>query len=282
MKYFIIEDDKNIIKILSKIIQERNLGELIGHSSDGNSAVEDVKALKPDIVLVDLFIPGKNGIKVVSELNELPNPTLFVMISQVSNKDMIARAYESGIEFYIQKPINAIEVENVLKRVVAYRKKAEKLDHIQKIFEVEKADASENYGSKQNRNVNVENKIKSILQKIGVIGESGTQDIIDIVGFLVTSKTDLSSYTIKEICARFGYNSKSVEQRIRRTAAVGLTNLAHLGIEDYMNDTFLEYSNGLYNFSEVKYEMDYIRGKVKNRGKVSIRKFIDGLIIYCD
>ena len=37
------------------------------------------------------------------------------MISQVSSKDMIAKAYESGIEYYISKPINAIEVESVIK-----------------------------------------------------------------------------------------------------------------------------------------------------------------------
>lgn len=49
-----------------------------------------------------------------------------------------------------------------------------------------------------------------------------------------------------------------------------------------MNDTFLEYSNGLYNFSEVKKEMDYIRGQVSQHGKVSLRKFIDGLVLYCE
>jgi len=59
-----------------------------------------------------------------------------------------------------------------------------------------------------------------------------------------------------------------------------MINLAHLGIEDNLNDVFLEYSSGLYNFKEVKIEMDHIRRKSKRRGKVSIRKFIDGLLYY--
>lgn len=276
MKYFIVEDDKNIINILSRIILERKLGQVVGYALDGLSAPEMIKQAEPNIVLVDLFIPGKNGIKLVSELSKSNPEISFVMISQVSSKDMIAQAYESGIESYIQKPINAIEVESVLRRVNVYRESTEKLQQIGNFFNVQ-------HGAiPNNEPPDYEEVIKSILQKIGIIGESGTQDIIEIAVFLVTSETNLSDHTIKEICNRFEINSKTVEQRIRRTATIGLVNLAHLGIEDYMNDTFLEYSNGLYNFSEVKCEMDCIRGKTAIHGKVSLRKFIDGLVFYCE
>lgn len=40
----------------------------------------------------------------------------YIMLSQVSSKDMIAKAYENGIEFYISKPINAVEVKSILKK----------------------------------------------------------------------------------------------------------------------------------------------------------------------
>ncbi len=73
-----------------------------------------------------------------------------------------------------------------------------------------------------------------------------------------------------------------MEQRIRRTATIGMINLANLGIEDYMNEVFTEYSNGLYNFEQIKIEMDYIRGKSSKRGKVNLKKFIDGMVYYCN
>ena len=122
--------------------------------------------------------------------------------------------------------------------------------------------------------------ISIVIQKIGIMGEAGTQDIIAIIKYLIDSDVSLSDFTIKNICEKFSSNPKTVEQRIRRTAIKGMINLAHLGIEDNLNDTFLEYSSGLYNFKEVKIEMDYIRRKSKRRGKVSIRKFIDGLLYY--
>jgi two-component system response regulator YcbB len=58
--------------------------------------------------------------------------------------------------------------------------------------------------------------------------------------------------------------------------------MANLGIEDYLNETFTRYSNRLYDFQEVRAEMDYIRGKSKTPGRISVRKFIDGLMIEKD
>ena len=57
-------------------------------------------------------------------------------------------------------------------------------------------------------------------------------------------------------------------------------NLSENMIEDYMNEIFTEYSNGLFNFEQVKIEMDFIRGKSQKRGKVNLKKFIDGIVYY--
>lgn len=274
MKYFIVEDDLNIVKILNKIIYDRTLGEVLGYSLDGATAFEEILNLKPDIVLVDLFIPEKDGISLVRDIAKNNSHIAFIMISQVSSKDMISKAYESGIEFYIQKPINAIEVQNVLQYV------KEKLDNEHKLSEIKKLFNITEPNPKKTDIHDYENKLKSILQCIGIVGEIGTKDIISIIKYLINSNSSLSDYTIKEICQKFSNNPKTVEQRIRRAAIKGMINLAHLGIEDNLNYVFLEYSNGLYDFKEIRIEMDYIRGKGKNRGKVSIRKFIDGLIYY--
>lgn len=274
MRYFIVEDDLNIVKILSRIIHDRNLGEVIGYSLDGATALDEILSLKPDIVLVDLFMPQKDGISLVKDINKTNSNIACIMISQVSSKDMIGKAYENGIEFYIQKPVNAVEVQNVLKYV------KEKLDNERKLNEIKKLFSIQQSQSKKTKQLDYEANLKHVLQSIGIVGEVGTKDIISILKYLIDFNLNLSDFTIKEICQKFSNTPKTIEQRIRRTALKGMVNLAHLGIEDNLNHTFLEYSNGLYNFKEVKIEMDYIRGKGKSRGKVSIRKFIDGLLYY--
>lgn len=275
MKIFIVEDDENIIRILEKIIMDKKLGDVVGKANDGIGVLEDIKVLKPDILLVDLLMPGKDGISLIKEAKMMYPDIQYIMISQVSSKDMIAKAYESGVEYYVSKPINAIEVQNVINKVKEKLNMKNKLDKIQNLF------ASESQSLKvQNNSSNSIENVKRVMQKIGVVGETGSQDIIKLVKYLIDTNQNMSHLTVKELCSKFTDNPKTMEQRIRRTATVGLINLANIGIEDYMNEIFTEYSNGLYNFEQLKIEMDFIRGKSKKRGKVNIKKFIDGMIYY--
>ena len=274
MNIFIVEDDSNIIRLLEKIIKDRKLGTLIGHSNDGIDGLMEIQSLKPDIVLVDLLMPGKDGISLVREVKNMYPEIQFIMISQVSSKNMIGKAYQSGIEYFISKPINAIEVESIIHKVQDKINMNRKLSQIQSLFS-----EKDNIQNEEKSSDRIEG-VKRVMQRIGIIGESGSQDIIDITKYLIETNQSMSDFTVKELCSKFTNKVKTMEQRLRRTATVGMVNLANLGIEDYMNEIFTEYSNGLYNFEQIKIEMDYIRGKSKKRGKVNLKKFIDGMVFY--
>lgn len=286
MGIIIVEDDISIIKILEKIIYDRGLGEVVDYAMDGNEGVEKINKYNPDIVLVDLLMPEKDGLSLVREVTKYNNKVHFIMISQVMSKDMIGKAYEYGVEYYINKPINAVEVENVVKKVQEKIKLNKTLEKIKYIFaENISVDSPkvENVLEAENESMeNYEEKIRNVMSKIGIMGEVGSEDIVKIVSFLIKSKKTMNEYSIKDLCSKLTDNPKSMEQRIRRTATVGMVNLANIGIEDYMNDVFVDYSNGIYNFEQIKKEMDFIRGKSSERGKVSLKKFIQGMAFYCE
>ena len=275
MRIYIVEDDENIIRILERIIIDKSLGDVIGKSGNGNSGINEIERLKPDIVLVDLLMPGKDGISLVREAKMIYPDVQYIMISQVSSKDMISKAYQSGVEYYISKPIDAIEVQTVINKVKEKINMNKKLSQIQSLFSGEEKDTKK----VSNKSQNIEG-VKRVMQRIGLIGELGSQDILDVTKYLIDTSKSMSDFTVKELCSKFTDNPKTMEQRIRRTATVGMINLANIGIEDYMNEIFTEYSNGLYNFEQLKIEMDFIRGKTKKRGKVNIKKFIDGMVYY--
>lgn len=62
-------------------------------------------------------MPEIDGITFVKRARSYAPDLTFIMLSQVASKDMIADAYSAGIEFYIHKPINSIEVESILRKV---------------------------------------------------------------------------------------------------------------------------------------------------------------------
>ncbi len=113
------------------------------------------------------------------------------------------------------------------------------------------------------------------MNKLGILGESGCEDIIKSIEFIIENDSK-DTYTLKDLFKEISDKPKSIEQRIRRTAFVALNNIANLGLEDYMNDIFVEFSNSIFSFEEVKKEMDYIRGKSPEKGSVNVKKIFTG------
>lgn len=276
MKFFILDDDINVIHILKRIIEDKELGAIVGEERDGIKGIEKIRAKIPDIVLVDLLMPGMDGLNVVKKLKEEYADIEFIMISQVSSKSMVEKAYRYGVEYFIYKPINAIEVEAIIRKVVERIQINRTISNMQKIF-VNKS-GNKPMKSKQS----YEHYISSVLTELGIIGEKGSQDIINVVKYAIKNRINLSQATLRDILTNLTDNPKSMEQRIRRAINMALTNIASLGIEDYMNYTFTEYSNTLFNFEQVRAEMEFIRGNADKGGSTNIKKFLIGLITYCE
>ena len=282
MKFYFVDDDKNIRTILKILVTERNLGECCGSSGNGDDALEDVAALHPDIIIVDLLMPDMDGISFVEKARKISPESACIMLSQVASKDLIAKAYESGIEFFIQKPLNAIEVESVIRNVLKTLSMHRTIGKVQSLFETEFSENGRQSDNPSPQSENFQSRLTNVLQKLGIIGELGSKDIITLITWLHDRSETLEQQTLGRLLSQFSQNPKSVEQRIRRAASTGLVNLAHLGLEDYSNDVFTEFSNTLYNFEQVRREMDYIRRKSDKHGNVKIRSFLNALLSYCE
>lgn len=279
LKVYIVDDDISVVKILENIIEDCDLGEIVGYSLGGEDTVNDILLSDPDIVLIDLLMPDKDGIEIVKDIREEDNNIKFIMISQVNTKEMIGNAYESGIEFFINKPINIIEVKNIMEKLSEKIKMENILTQIESV--VKKDDQKSIEKISKDPVLDVITNIKKILNKLGILGEKGGEDIIRICQYLLKTKTSIFDYKIKDLCNLLAEdNQKAMEQRIRRAINKGLVNLANIGMEDYMNSTFTKYSNSIYNFQDVKAQMDYIRGKRKTGGKINVKKFIDNIMAY--
>ena len=271
MKLYIIEDDLSVIGILEDIVERNALGTVCGDSGDGLD-LDQVLALDPDLILIDLLMPGKDGIQVVRELRQAGCTAKFIMISQVSSKEMIAKAYTAGVEFFIQKPINLIEVCQVIRNVSQQLENERTLKAIQSMFTVPAAAPAPPTQDRERR------RLKAILSQLGMAGEKGSEDIIRLCLMLREEGTTASQVGMSALCARLEGAPKSNEQRIRRAVEKGLRHLASLGLEDYNNESFLRYSGRLFPFQEVRAEMAFLQG-TGSGGKANLKKFLDGLLI---
>ncbi len=276
MTFYLVDDDSSVLRVLENIIEEFDLGDVVGMAKDSEKALVQIPNLKPSIVVVDMLMPNMDGCALVKALKDGLPDTRFVMLSQVSSKNIISKAYDCGVEFFISKPVNQIEIRNVLGNIKEKLEMERTFKMIEGMFNKGDKHASTKMPDQLTDQVK---KIKIIFSKLGIMGEKGGEDLIQICSYMLENNLKTFDFKVRDICDELCDNPKAMEQRLRRAINRGLINLANLGIEDYMNENFIRFSSTLYDFENVKAEMDFVRGKRESGGKISVRKFIDNLIL---
>ena len=104
----------------------------------------------------------------------------FIMISQIVNKEMVGEAYEKGVEFFIHKPINRIEVHSILKKT------AEQFQ-IKRFLSCTIRESLANITPSKPiyKRQSVKEIVYSILNDMGIVGEAGSDDIVSMMEILI-------------------------------------------------------------------------------------------------
>ena len=136
MRFFIVDDDEAIRYMLSEIIEDNDLGEVVGEADNGLAVDNNLLTLKKvDILIIDLLMPIRDGIQTVREIGASFNGKI-IMFSQVENKELIGEAYSLGVEYYITKPINKLEVIGVIQKVIEHMQLQKSISDIQNTLNI--------------------------------------------------------------------------------------------------------------------------------------------------
>ncbi|MEF3305229.1 response regulator [Paenibacillus sp. GYB003] len=290
MKLFLIDDDAAVRKMLERMIAESGLGEVVGEAADGLE-VSAGMLKEADVVLVDLLMPGRDGIETMKALRREGYAGAFVMISQVEHKELVGEAYQEGVDTFIRKPINRYEVLSVLKRVGHHLNLVRSIDSIRHSLSALGGDppaAQPQHAVKPS----LEEKAGSMMLQLGIAGEAGAGDLMTIVRWLDEEERRNGPLRelppLKELYAealrsddRFGPEKhtdkevRALEQRMRRMVLQTLTHLSSLGLTDYANPIFEHYASRLFDFQEVRTRMRELEQEAEGTSsKANVKKFI--------
>lgn len=266
---------------------EGDLGIVIGEAESGANCLIPILTLQPDVVLIDLLMPELDGIETIEHLRIEGFQGPFIMISQIIDKEMVGEAYEKGVEFFIHKPINRVEVQSILKKI------AEQFRLRDSILAIQESLAHIGLAKTMQRQQSVKEIVLSILNDMGIIGEAGSDDMVSIIEFLMNQSEKVTQLPplkdlYEAIATKVESNnvdikkeSKAIEQRIRRTILTAVNNLASLGSIDYTNPEFEYYAPRYFDFHEIRNYMIYIREGSHEPTKVKInsKKFLQVLYL---
>ena len=117
-RILIVDDDSSVGTMLKFVIAREQLGEVVATVTDEEQAVDEILFYQPDIVLIDLLFPHTDGIRIMKRAMSRGAVGHFIMISQAHDKNMEEMAYKEGIDFFVHKPINVLEIRKVLQNVI--------------------------------------------------------------------------------------------------------------------------------------------------------------------
>lgn len=113
-RVLVVDDDKNICELLRLYLEEEGYGVILAH--DGEEAVVKFNALKPDIILLDIMLPGIDGWQVCREIRKKSNVPIIMITAKVETFDKVL-GLELGADDYIVKPFDTKEVIARIKAV---------------------------------------------------------------------------------------------------------------------------------------------------------------------
>ncbi|MDD3705181.1 MAG: response regulator [Clostridiaceae bacterium] len=115
----LIADDEYLVLDSLKMIISKNMNniDIVGTASTGREAIEKAIELKPDIIFMDIRMPGIDGMEAIRQIRAADSNVLFVIITAYEFFDYAKEAINLGVSEYILKPINKSKVIEILENL---------------------------------------------------------------------------------------------------------------------------------------------------------------------
>ncbi|MBI4788818.1 MAG: response regulator transcription factor [Chloroflexi bacterium] len=112
----LVADDHGIVREGSRAVinAERDM-EMVGEAADGEEAVQLALKLKPDVILMDLFMPRKNGIEAIREIKRANPQARILVLTSYSDEALVLSAIQAGALGYLLKDTSAAELPEAIR-----------------------------------------------------------------------------------------------------------------------------------------------------------------------
>jgi two-component system chemotaxis response regulator CheY len=91
---------------------------LASEAANGNEAISEYRRLKPDFVLMDIVMPGLEGIETVRRICKSDPAARVIMISSLSHSEKVEEAIAAGAKYFIPKPVTTVELKKAIDEVL--------------------------------------------------------------------------------------------------------------------------------------------------------------------
>jgi DNA-binding NarL/FixJ family response regulator len=114
----VLVDDHRLVRAgIRALLEKTPQGEVVGEAADGREAFALIEKQRPDIVLIDIAMPGLNGLDAVDRIKKEWPETKVIILSMHANEEYVVRALRSDVSGYLIKDAAVEELEDAIRTV---------------------------------------------------------------------------------------------------------------------------------------------------------------------
>lgn len=114
----LVADDADFMYEMLENLIDKTHYEVVGYAADGEEAVRKFKDLTPDLITMDILMPRMNGIKSIKEIRRMSPEARILVISALSDPDLVKEAIAAGASDYITKPFSVSDLKSRIAKVM--------------------------------------------------------------------------------------------------------------------------------------------------------------------
>lgn len=219
IKVLMIDDNKELIKMVKEYFSSHANIDISLTAFDGEEGIKLIKENQSDydVVILDLIMPKRDGISLLEEMNELGIDKKVIVLTSYNNEGMIRKVSELGINYFILKPFDLVDLEKRIFSCFNTRNNKKNIDLFQNKLEI---------------------SVTKILHELGVPSHiKGYQYIREGIMIIYNNPDVIGGITKElypEIASRFDTTVSRVERAIRHAIEVSWNR----GNWDLMEDIF--------------------------------------------
>ena len=117
-KTILLVDDAAIMRMVLRDLLTKNGYAIAGEAENGVQAIEKYKALRPDLVIMDIAMPEMNGIQAIRRIKEYDDEARVVMCSAMGQQARVIESIQAGAQDFIVKPFSHERVLAAVRKVI--------------------------------------------------------------------------------------------------------------------------------------------------------------------
>jgi len=118
-KVLLVEDHVIVRQGIKALFSDEPDLEIVGEADDGRAALQSVSELEPDVVLMDISMPGLNGIEATRQIRQNHSEVKVVVLSMHSNEEYVFQVLRAGASGYVLKQSDSSEVLTAIRAALA-------------------------------------------------------------------------------------------------------------------------------------------------------------------